>query len=97
MTQRLEKIFVKIEKLISSNNALIGENVSLKSEIDLLQKSKLELENQLNEMKAQKENLENKLKFYTLAPESLNKREIKNKIDQYISEIDLCIKQLENI
>ncbi len=97
MQARLESIYEKIEKLISTNLQLNEEKERLKLELELVQISQNELVNKKNELEAEKENLENKLNFYTLAPESLTKKEIKDKIDQYISEIDLCIKQLENI
>lgn len=45
----------------------------------------------------EKENLENKLNFYNLAPENLSKKELKEKIDSYILQIDNCIKVLDNI
>jgi hypothetical protein len=44
----------------------------------------------------EKLNLESTLKFYTEAPDNMSKKEIKLKIDSYITQIDQCIKLLEN-
>jgi regulator of replication initiation timing len=97
MTTRLETIYNKIKHIIEANQRLESEMKTLKSELNSVQTKQNEAVKELEVLKVEKENLENKLNFYTLAPESLNKRAIKEKIDQYISEIDLCIKQLENI
>lgn len=97
MTERLKEIYLKTKSLVDQNKQLKANNESLKSELGLLKQTLHDRNKEMEELISKKENLENKLNFYTLAPESLNKREIKDKIDQYISEIDLCIKQLENI
>jgi hypothetical protein len=45
----------------------------------------------------EKESNLNNLKFNTLAAENLTKEQIKAQIDQYISEIDNCIAQIEKL
>lgn len=55
------------------------------------------LRKKLEDLIFEKENLENKLNFYNLAPENLSKKELKDKIDSYIQQIDNCIKVLDSI
>jgi hypothetical protein len=55
------------------------------------------LKSNLEKLIVEKENAENKLKFNTLAVENLTKEQIKAQIDQYISEIDNCIAQIEKL
>jgi cell division septum initiation protein DivIVA len=97
MQARLDTIYEKIHKLVTLTKELKTENEKLKSEIELSRdvqnRYKLDLEKLLEE----KENAENKLKFNTLAVENLTKEQIKAQIDQYISEIDNCIAQIEKL
>lgn len=89
MKDRLEHIYSKVKSLIDSQLELKKEIIHLREDLEIKN-------NSLVLLSSEKENLENKLNFYTLAPESLNKKEIKQKIDQYIEEIDNCIKMLDH-
>lgn len=94
---RLDRIYDKIKQLVDKNKTLQAENKSLSESLATIQAEYKRLAAESTKLKEEKENLGNKLSFYTLAPESLNKKGIKEKIDIYISEIDFCIKQLEKI
>lgn len=94
MNERLKLIYTKIEKLIALNHQLKAENLQLKTSLETSKTEQYHLKTELENAIAEKENLKNKLNIDTLAPENLNKQEIKNKIDQYISEIDRCIEQI---
>ena len=97
MQERLELIFEKIRKLIELNNQLSADNTKLKSELNLSRDVQSRLKNDLGKMIAEKETAENNLNFNTLAVDNLTKEELKDKIDQYISEIDNCIAQIEKL
>jgi hypothetical protein len=97
MQARLESIYEKIQKLVTLNKELKTENEKLKSEIELSRDVQNRLKNDLEKLLVEKENNENNLKFNTLAAENLTKDQIKAQIDQYISEIDNCIAQIEKL
>ncbi len=97
MQARLESIYEKIQKLVTLNKELKSENEKLKSEIELSRDVQNRLKNDLEKLLVEKENNENNLKFNTLAAENLTKDQIKAQIDQYISEIDNCIAQIEKL
>jgi len=97
MQARLESIYEKIQKLVTLNKELKTENEKLKSEIELSRDVQNRLKNDLEKLLVEKENNENNLKFNTLAAENLTKEQIKAQIDQYISEIDNCIAQIEKL
>jgi len=97
MQERLEAISQKIQKLISLHDQLKSENEKLKSELELSRDVQSRLKNDLERLLVEKENDENNLKFNTLAAENLTKEQIKAQIDQYISEIDNCIAQIEKL
>lgn len=89
MKERLDIIYQKVKHLLDKQSEMQSTIVQLQQELELKSSEVLTVIKE-------KENLENKLNFYTLAPESLNKKEIKQKIDKYIEEIDNCIKMLDN-
>lgn len=97
MEERLELIYTKINKLISINKQLKEENTALISKVEMSRNVQDRLKNDLDKMLVEKENNENKIYFGNLAAENLTKKEIKSKIDQYISEIDRCIEQIEKL
>jgi len=97
MQARLESIYEKIQKLVTLNKELKSENEKLKSEIELSRDVQNRLKNDLEKLLVEKENNENNLKFNTLAAENITKEQIKAQIDQYISEIDNCIAQIEKL
>lgn len=97
MQERLEQIYNKIEAIIQQNQQLKNENSELINQRDLARDVQSRLKIDLEKLLEEKLNLENKLNFSTLAPENLTKEEIKTKIDQYISEIDRCIEQIEKL
>lgn len=97
MTERLEQIYTKIQRLIDSNSQLKKNNEELNTRINSLLAEQSNLKKDLEIAIEEKVNTENKLKFNTLAPENLTKQEIKSKIDQYISEIERCIEQIEKL
>lgn len=97
MQDRLELIYEKIEKLIAINKQLIEENKTLIGKVEISRNVQDRLKTDLEKLLVEKENTENKIYFGTLAAENLTKKEIKAKIDQYISEIDSCIEQIEKL
>jgi cell division septum initiation protein DivIVA len=97
MQERLELIYEKIQKLIAVNKQLKEENTFLINKVELSRNVQDRLKTDLEKVLVEKENIENKIYFGTLAAENLTKKEIKAKIDQYISEIDNCIEQIEKL
>jgi cell division septum initiation protein DivIVA len=97
MQERLEQIYDKLKLLIATNNHLKEENSTLINKVEMSRNVQERLKKDLEKMLEQKENTENKIYFGTLAAENLSKKEIKLKIDQYISEIDRCIEQIEKL
>jgi cell division septum initiation protein DivIVA len=97
MQTRLDLIYEKIQKLIALNKELKTENDKLKSELEVSRDVQNRYKSDLENMIIEKENAENKLNFNTLAVENLTKEQIKAQIDQYISEIDNCIAQIEKL
>jgi cell division septum initiation protein DivIVA len=97
MQARLDLIYEKIQKLIALNKELKTENDKLKSELEVSRDVQNRYKSDLENMIIEKENAENKLNFNTLAVENLTKEQIKAQIDQYISEIDNCIAQIEKL
>lgn len=97
MQAKLESIYEKIQKLIAHNQSLKSENEKLKSELELSRDVQNRYKNDIEKLIQEKESIENKLKFNTLAVENLTKEQIKTQIDQYISEIDNCIAQIEKL
>ncbi|MCE2962517.1 MAG: hypothetical protein ACK5UE_02660 [Chitinophagales bacterium] len=97
MQARLDSIYEKIQKLATLTKELKTENEKLKSELELSRDVQNRLKLNLEKLLSEKENAENKLKFNTLAVENLTKEQIKAQIDQYISEIDNCIAQIEKL
>ena len=69
----------------------------MKSELELSRDVQNRYKSDVEKLINEKENAENKLKFNTLAVENLTKEQIKAQIDQYISEIDNCIVQIEKL
>ncbi|MFY7861758.1 MAG: hypothetical protein ACOVP5_05975 [Chitinophagales bacterium] len=97
MKERLQAIYQKIEILISTNRDL-SSNLNLKStELEELRAQIEQTKHSISILQTEKENLEDQLKTSTLASETQNNQEIKKKLDQYISELDRCIEQLENV
>jgi type I site-specific restriction endonuclease len=97
MQARLESIYEKIQKLVTLIKELKTENEKLKSDIELSRDVQNRLKNDLEKLLVEKESNLNNLKFNTLAAENLTKEQIKAQIDQYISEIDNCIAQIEKL
>ncbi len=97
MEERLEKIYSKVEHLIAINKQLKEENNKLISKVEMSRNVQDRLKEDLEKILTEKENTENKIYLGTLAAENLTKKEIKSKIDQYISEIDRCIVQIEKL
>lgn len=97
MQARLDSIYEKIQKLATLTKELKTENEKLKSELELSRDVQNRYKSDLEKLIIEKENAENKLKFNTLAVENLTKEQIKAQIDQYISEIDNCIAQIEKL
>lgn len=97
MEERLKQIYEKIEKLIAINKQLKEENTELINKVETSRNVQDKLKTDLEKILVEKENTENKIYFGTLAAENLTKKEIKAKIDQYISEIDSCIEQIEKL
>jgi hypothetical protein len=97
MQARLDSIYEKIQKLATLTKELKTENEKLKSDLELSRDVQNRLKSNLEKLISEKENAENKLKFNTLAVENLTKEQIKAQIDQYISEIDNCIAQIEKL
>jgi hypothetical protein len=97
MQARLDSIYEKIQKLATLTKELKTENEKLKSDLELSRDVQNRLKSNLEKLITEKENAENKLKFNTLAVENLTKEQIKAQIDQYISEIDNCIAQIEKL
>jgi hypothetical protein len=97
MQARLDSIYEKIQKLVTLTKELKTENEKLKSDLELSRDVQNRLKSNLEKLITEKENAENKLKFNTLAVENLTKEQIKAQIDQYISEIDNCIAQIEKL
>lgn len=97
MQARLDSIYEKIQKLATLTKELKTENEKLKSELELSRDVQSRYKSDVEKLIIEKENAENKLKFNTLAVENLTKEQIKAQIDQYISEIDNCIAQIEKL
>jgi hypothetical protein len=97
MQERLELIYEKIQKLIVVNKQLKEENSALIIKVEMARNVQDRLKTDLEKLLVEKENTESKIYFGTLAAENLTKKEIKAKIDQYISEIDSCIEQIEKL
>jgi chromosome segregation ATPase len=97
MKERLQAIYQKIEFLINTNRNLTSNLDSKSSELDGLRSQIEQTKQSIFTLQAEKENLEDQLKTSTLASENQNNQEIKKKLDQYISELDRCIEQLENV
>ena len=97
MKERLQAIYQKIEFLINTNRNLTSNLDSKSSELDGLRSQIEQTKQSIFTLQAEKENLEDQLKISTLASENQNNQEIKKKLDQYISELDRCIEQLENV
>jgi len=97
MQARLDSIYEKIQKLATLTKELKTENEKLKSELELSRDVQNRYKIDIEKFIEEKENAENKLKFNTLAVENLTKEQIKAQIDQYISEIDNCIAQIEKL
>lgn len=98
MQERLNSIFEKLEQLIQLNKALKAENSSLKSELTLSRDVQNRLKKDLERLIDEKENALAHPKITNLAADgNITKEEIKAKIDQYISEIDNCIVQIEKL
>lgn len=97
MQARLDSIYEKIQKLVTLTKELKTENEKLKSELELSRDVQNRYKSDVEKLINEKENAENKLKFNTLAVENLTKEQIKAQIDQYISEIDNCIAQIEKL
>lgn len=97
MIQRLELIYNKIQALSKSNEAKDLTITDLEKELMLLRSEHNNLMGSYELIKNQQETLGNKANLTTLAVETLNKKEIKEKLDKYIEEVDQCIKQLEKL
>jgi uncharacterized protein YoxC len=97
MKERLQAIYQKIEFLINTNRNLTSNLNSKSIELDALRSQIEQTKQSVFNLQAEKENLEDQLKTSTLATETQNNQEIKKKLDQYISELDRCIEQLENV
>jgi cell division septum initiation protein DivIVA len=97
MQERLQQIYTKLKQLIAANQQLKEENSILIGKVEMARNVQERLKLDLEKMLVEKENTENKIYFGTLAAENLTKKEIKSKIDQYISEIDRCIEQIEKL
>lgn len=96
MKERLEKILTRTNLLIEKYNNIKAESEDLRSENERLKNELMSKKKEIESLNEQKLNAENKLKFYTLAPDNnMSKKEIKQKIDNYISEIDNCIALIE--
>jgi hypothetical protein len=108
MIDRIERILKKVH-VLKETNSILHEQVVQKDEQIIQLQNQLNIEVKANEdamnvlrkkcddLLFEKENLENKLNFYNLAPENLSKKELKDKIDSYILQIDNCIKVLDKI
>lgn len=97
MHARLESIFNKVNLLLDQNKQLKTENSKLIEELELARNVQNRLKKDLETLLQEKESMESNSKFNTLAAGNLSKEEIKAKIDQYISEIDNCIAQIEKL
>ena len=97
MQARLDSIYEKVQRLVALHKELRTENEKLKSELELSRDVQNRYKIDLEKLIVEKEIAENKLKFNTLAVENLTKEQIKAQIDQYISEIDNCIAQIEKL
>jgi len=97
MQARLETIYEKIQRLVNLIQDLKAENEKIKTELELSRDVQNRLKIDLEKLLGEKESIENNLKFNTLAVENLTKEQIKAQIDQYISEIDNCIAQIEKL
>lgn len=91
----------KVKEFQTLANQKDEQIIKLQSQLSLEAKANedamIVLRKKLEDMIFEKENLENKLNFYNLAPENLSKKELKDKIDSYIQQIDNCIKVLDSI
>jgi regulator of replication initiation timing len=110
MVERLEQIISKVKHLKEENARLTQSTIekekhitNLNDEVKNSDQAILNLRKKMEELISEKEqihleklNLESTLKFYTEAPDNMSKKEIKLKIDSYITQIDQCIKLLEN-
>jgi hypothetical protein len=89
---------IQFQSVVSQKDEQLAQ---LQSQMNLEAKASDEAMNVLRkkceDLIFEKENLENKLNFYNLAPENLSKKELKDKIDSYILQIDNCIKVLDKI
>lgn len=97
MQAHLETIYEKIQRLVNLNQDLKAENEKIKTELELSRDVQNRLKIDLEKLLEEKESMENNLKFNTLVVENLTKEQIKAQIDQYISEIDNCIAQIEKL
>ena len=80
MNHRLENIYSRVKSLIDAKKALEDENLRLKESILSLQNKEREWNTHKETLVKEKETLENNLSFHTLAANSLNKKELKEKI-----------------
>ncbi len=85
--EQIKNIRQKLHSLVKKYQAIQQENVSLKSENELLA-NKLEAQNMANDQLIHKNTVAN-IQLSALDPEEKNA--IKKKIDFYLKEIDKCI------
>ncbi|GIV40006.1 MAG: hypothetical protein KatS3mg033_1806 [Thermonema sp.] len=89
--QRIELFEEKVLQLVAAHEILLEENKQLKEENnklkDLVKRLNTELINFQNQYKISKI-------VASIAPDAKDAEELKAKIDEYIAEIDKCIKLL---
>ena len=90
LNQHISLINTKLQQLLKQYEALLNENNKQKQTIETLQKQQEEFKNKLSEI--QQQNLI--LKASTAPLNEADKKELEQKINGYIRNIDKCISLL---
>lgn len=86
-TQQLEKVIQQVEKLLEKQKVLVKERDKLKSEN---QKLKVDLKEKTSAVKTLEKKLAS-LKLASSLDSQADSKEMKQKINEYVKEIDRCI------
>lgn len=93
INKKLENISNKVSKVINDQKKVREENEKLSEENKKLKERILHLEKSVNEL--ENKNLNLKIAS-TLKIDSTQKNEIISKIDNFLTEIDYCIRHLKS-
>jgi hypothetical protein len=93
-----DRLNTELQALERKIRLLLSQHLGVKKQLENLQHENLELRALIGQKERQMEDFKNKIKISTIVDsisvEDEEASEVRNKIDEYIKEIDRCIHQL---